>query len=150
MTVKGTVLPAKSKKLGNAEFGKWLAAKREEAGMSRYDLAEALSISYPYVSQLETGYRTPSTSVIGAIRTALGVDVGEIYAILYPPAMVREEATMAMLHHLFTKHPRLLSPLDKERATVESIEVDGTLMALTLSDSTVITLVVDRREIEDV
>jgi transcriptional regulator with XRE-family HTH domain len=134
----------RNQKVGNAAFGKWLAARREEAGMTRYELAEALEISYPYVSQLETGYRNPSTSVIGGIRTALGVTADEIYAELYPPTMVKERATMAMLRNAFSKHPKLAGPEDK--AEIVSIEVEGQRMELVLSDRTTITLEVNRVE----
>ena len=130
----------------NLEFGKWLAAQREAREMSRAELAEALEISYPYVSQLETGYRMPSTNVIGAIRTALGVSADEIYAVLYPPKMVREAATMQMLRNTLAKHPKLAAPEDK--ATIVSIDTDGPTMELALSDGTTIYLSVDRRENE--
>jgi len=143
MTVK--TVDNKAKKLGSAEFGKWLAGHREAAGMTRYELAEALGISYPYVSQLETGYRNPSSTVIGSIRRALPeASVDEMYGILFPPEMIKERATMAMLRNAFSKHPKLAGPEDK--VEVVSIEVEGQTMELVLSDRTTITLQVDRRE----
>ncbi len=131
----------------NLEFGKWLAAQREAREMSRAELAEALDISYPYVSQLETGYRMPSTNVIGSIRTALGVSADEIYAVLYPPKMVDESGTMEMLRGTFTKHPRLAAP-GVAKASIVTCEMDGPTMYLGLDDGTTITLSVDRRENE--
>lgn len=142
MTVK--TVDNKSKMYGNKEFGEWLVAQREERHMSRGELATELGISYPYVSQLETGYRKPSTNVIMALRTALDVSVDDIYAVLYPPEMIKERATMAMLRNAFSKHPKLAGPEDK--AEVVSIEVDGQDMELVLSDGTSILLAVDRRE----
>jgi transcriptional regulator with XRE-family HTH domain len=141
MTVKEVSNP--TKKLGNAEFGKYLAEAREAAGLSRYDLAEACGISYPYVSQLETGYRNPSAAVVQALSVALDVDAGEILARAFPPDMVNEVGTMEMLRNAFAKHPRLIAPGDK--VTVLGAEVDGATLALALSDGTTLTLRADRR-----
>ena len=41
-------------------FGRVLAEQRKKRGMSRSQLAESAELSYPYVSQLETGLRKPS------------------------------------------------------------------------------------------
>jgi transcriptional regulator with XRE-family HTH domain len=134
-------------KKSNLEFGKWLAAQREAREMTRAELAEALGISYPYVSQLETGYRMPSTNVIGALRSALGVSMDEVYAVLYPPTMVDEAGTMEMLRNTFSKHPRLTAP-GVAKTSVVTCEMDGPVMCLGLDDGTTITLSVDRRENE--
>jgi transcriptional regulator with XRE-family HTH domain len=128
----------------NLEFGKWLAAQREAREMTRNELADALGISYPYVSQLETGYRLPSTNVIAAIRTALDVSADEIYAVLYPPTMVDEPGTMELLRATFVKHPRLAAP-GVAKVAVVTCEIDGPTMELGLSDGTTVTLSVDRR-----
>lgn len=135
--------PNPTKKLGNAEFGEFLMGKRKAAGMTRYDLADACGISYPYVSQLETGYRNPSASVVQALSVALSLDAGEVLAQAFPPDMINEVGTMEMLRNTFTKHPRLISPGD--RVTVIDAVVDGPVMHLTLNDGTTITLKADRR-----
>ncbi len=142
MTVKEVVNPA-PKKLGNAEFGDWLTEQRNEAGLTRAELAERAGISYPYVSQLETGYRNPSAAVVQALSVALSVDAGEILARAFPPDMVNAEGTMEMLRHAFTRHPRLISPGDK--VTVIDVKVDGTTVTLALNDGTTLTLKADRR-----
>lgn len=142
MTVKETT-STNGKKLGNAEFGAWLMAKRNEAGLTRYDIAERCGISYPYVSQLETGYRNPSAAVVQSLSVALGVDAGEILAMAFPPDMVNEEGTMEMLRNAFSKHPRLIAPGDK--VSVLGAEVEGPVITLALSDGTTLTLKADRR-----
>ena len=142
MTVKEITNPA-PKKLGNAEFGAWLMEQRQEAGISRAELAEHAGISYPYVSQLETGYRNPSAAVVQALSVALSIDAGEILARAFPPDMVNAEGTMEMLRNAFTKHPRLIAPGDK--VSVLGAEVDGVTLALALSDGTTLTLKADRR-----
>ena len=142
MTVKEATVNG-AKKLGNEEFGAWLMAKRTDAGLSRYDVAERCGISYPYVSQLETGYRNPSAAVVQALSVALGVDAGEVLAMAFPPDMVNEAGTMEMLRNAFAKHPRLIAPGDK--VSVLGSEVDGATIALALSDGTTLTLKADRR-----
>jgi transcriptional regulator with XRE-family HTH domain len=141
MTVKETTNP--TKKLGSEEFGAWLAAKRKDVGMSRYELADACGISYPYVSQLETGYRNPSAAVVQALSVALGVDAGELLAMAFPSDMVNQTGTMEMLRHAFTRNARLISPGDK--VTVIDTVIDGNVIALELNDGTTITLKADRR-----
>ena len=46
--------------------------------MSRSQLAEASELSYPYISQLETGLRKPSRNAARAIAGALGISVEDL------------------------------------------------------------------------
>lgn len=71
---------ADSAKTGNQEFGDLLREAREDRGMSRRDLAEATGLSYPYISQLETGYRLPSPSAIQTLSRVLLVSLDAIFA----------------------------------------------------------------------
>jgi transcriptional regulator with XRE-family HTH domain len=71
---------AARKEPGAEEFGRLLAARRHELGLSRREVAEASGLSYPYVSQLETGYRLPSHKAIAALAEALELDPGELSA----------------------------------------------------------------------
>lgn len=71
---------ADSAKTGNQEFGDLLREAREDRGMSRRDLAEATGLSYPYISQLETGYRLPSPSAIQTLSRVLRVSLDAIFA----------------------------------------------------------------------
>lgn len=56
-----------------ATFADTLRALRERQGMSRSDLASASGLSYPYVSQLETGLRKPSRKAAAELARALSV-----------------------------------------------------------------------------
>ena len=47
--------------------------------MSRKDLAEATDLSYPYISQLETGYRQPSPAAIQNLASALHISLDEMF-----------------------------------------------------------------------
>jgi transcriptional regulator with XRE-family HTH domain len=71
---------AARKEPGAEEFGRRLKARREELGLSRRDVVEASGLSYPYVSQLETGYRLPSHKALAALAEALELDPGELSA----------------------------------------------------------------------
>ena len=56
-------------------FGRVLAEQRKKRGMSRSQLAEAAELSYPYVSQLETGLRKPSRDAAARLSRALGISL---------------------------------------------------------------------------
>jgi transcriptional regulator with XRE-family HTH domain len=71
---------AARKEPGAEAFGRRLKARREELGLSRRDLVEASGLSYPYVSQLETGYRLPSHSALAALAQALELSPSELSA----------------------------------------------------------------------
>lgn len=77
---------ADSPKTGNQEFGDLLREAREDRGMSRRDLAEATGLSYPYISQLETGYRLPSPTAIQTLSRVLHVSLDSIFAAITHPA----------------------------------------------------------------
>lgn len=47
-----------------AEVGKTFVAARGASGQSQEAFAEALGISQPYLSQIETGSRTPSDATL--------------------------------------------------------------------------------------
>ena len=68
-----------SPKTGDIELGRTIAARREELGMSRKELAEATSLSYPYIAQIETGYRLPSSRHQVPIAKALGLSLDELF-----------------------------------------------------------------------
>ena len=51
---------------------------REYRGYTQQRLAEQVKISVPFLSQLETGKRNPSVSVLTSIAGVLGVDVGDL------------------------------------------------------------------------
>ncbi|QGG41837.1 helix-turn-helix domain-containing protein [Aeromicrobium yanjiei] len=56
-------------------FARVIKEQRDRKGMSRSQLAEAAELSYPYISQLETGLRKPSRNAARAIAQALDLSV---------------------------------------------------------------------------
>jgi len=71
---------AEAPRSGSDEFGEALRSRREALGLSRRDLVAATGLSYPYVSQLETGYRMPSQKSLHRLAQALRVDPSELSA----------------------------------------------------------------------
>ena len=51
---------------------------REYRGLTQQQLADAVKISKPYLSQIETGKRTGTTDVLSAIAKALDVSLEQI------------------------------------------------------------------------
>jgi DNA-binding XRE family transcriptional regulator len=51
---------------------------REYRGLTQRQLAEAIGISTPYLSQLETGKRKGATEVLSATAEALGLSLNDI------------------------------------------------------------------------
>jgi transcriptional regulator with XRE-family HTH domain len=70
---------ATSPKTGDLQLGKKIAARRDELGLSRRQLAEATSLSYPYIAQIETGYRLPSTRHQVILAKVLGMSLDELF-----------------------------------------------------------------------
>ena len=58
----------------DSAFGRVLVEYRRARGMSRSQLAEQSELSYPYVSQLETGLRKPSRDAARRLADALGIE----------------------------------------------------------------------------
>ena len=63
-----------------SSFGRVLMEHRKKRGMSRSDLARLAGLSYPYISQLETGIRKPSRSTAAKLATVFGMHVLELEA----------------------------------------------------------------------
>lgn len=61
-------------------FGRVVVEYRTRRGMTRSQLAEKSELSYPYVSQIETGLRKPSRKAAGKIADALGMSAFDLEA----------------------------------------------------------------------
>jgi DNA-binding XRE family transcriptional regulator len=73
-----------SPKTGSEQFGDAVRRARERRGMSRRDLAETTGLSYPYISQIETGYRMPSTPALRSLADALGLRPDTLFEAIPP------------------------------------------------------------------
>ena len=64
------------------ELGRFLEHRRHELGLSRRDLADQSGLSYPYISQLETGDREPALKAMRALAPVLDVRPEELAALV--------------------------------------------------------------------
>jgi transcriptional regulator with XRE-family HTH domain len=64
------------------ELGRFLEHRRGELGMSRRELATRAELSYPYISQLETGDREPALKALHKLAPVLQVRPEELAALL--------------------------------------------------------------------
>ena len=88
---------ATSPKTGDLELGRKISYRREELGMSRKQLAEAINLSYAYVAQIETGYRLPSTKHQVLLARVLGMSLDELFGTEdeLPRASVRAQSSVS-------------------------------------------------------
>ena len=61
-------------------LGRIIRAQRELAALPMRELAAAVGISNPYLSQIERGLRAPSDAVLNAIADSLETSVQRLYA----------------------------------------------------------------------
>jgi transcriptional regulator with XRE-family HTH domain len=64
------------------ELGRFLEHRRGELGLSRRDLADRSGLSYPYISQLETGDREPALKAMRALAPVLEVRPEELASLV--------------------------------------------------------------------
>ncbi|MEP6817689.1 MAG: helix-turn-helix transcriptional regulator [Marmoricola sp.] len=61
-------------------LGRIIRAQRELAALPMRELAAAVGISNPYLSQIERGLRAPSEAVLESIAQSLEISVQKLYA----------------------------------------------------------------------
>ena len=64
------------------ELGRFVEARRHELGLTRKDVVARSGLSYPYVSQIETGDREPALKALSALAGALEVSVTQLAELL--------------------------------------------------------------------
>ena len=67
------------------KFGAYITAKRKEAGMKQYELAEKLNITRQSISKYETGECFPDISIVIQIADVFGVTLDELIKSGIPP-----------------------------------------------------------------
>lgn len=60
--------------------GRAIRVIRTEHGMTRKGLAERSGLSYPYISEIETGKKSPSSKALRSIADAIGIPPHELLA----------------------------------------------------------------------
>lgn len=66
---------------GEDDVGRAIRVLRNEIGINRKELAERSGVSYPYLSEVEAGKKSPSSKTVRAIADALGVRVHRLLEI---------------------------------------------------------------------
>jgi transcriptional regulator with XRE-family HTH domain len=64
------------------ELGRFLEHRRAELGLSRRELSDRSGLSYPYVSQLETGAREPALKALQKLAPVLEVRPEDLAALV--------------------------------------------------------------------
>jgi transcriptional regulator with XRE-family HTH domain len=67
-------------KTWGAALGRAIKVRRTDLGLERADLAERAGISYPYLSEIESGKKRPSDRTLRAIAHALEMRTHELVA----------------------------------------------------------------------
>ncbi len=62
----------------NRVFGRVLQKRRDSAGMTQMELAEAADLTNQYISALERGLNSPSLTALFGIAQALGTTVSSL------------------------------------------------------------------------
>lgn len=70
------------------ELGRLVEQRRHELELSRRDLAERSDVSYPYLSQIESGDRDPSLKTLGKLADALSLPVSQLASMVSPESWV--------------------------------------------------------------
>ena len=68
------------------DLGDGVTEARKNKGWSRQDLHRVSGVSYPYISQIETGDRMPSLNTIRRLADALDLPVSQLAALVAPDA----------------------------------------------------------------
>lgn len=112
-----------SPKTGDLALGRRIAERREELGMSRKELAAATELSYPYIAQIETGYRSPSMKHQFSIARALGLSLDELFGspddeLVFPSAMPAAAPPMPLAGGPPSRSSRRSAP---RRTTIDDV-----------------------------
>ena len=62
-------------------LGRAVALRRTQLGFKRRDLADRAALSYPYISEIENGFKQPSGTALTRIAEALDFDPSELLAL---------------------------------------------------------------------
>jgi transcriptional regulator with XRE-family HTH domain len=75
-------MPKRQEKSGDERLARLIRERREALGLTRRDLADQTGLSYPYISQLETAYRLPSSKAMQVLARSLGVPASDLFLAL--------------------------------------------------------------------
>lgn len=105
-------------------LGRLVQQRRHEIGLTRRELADRSEVSYPYVSQIETGERDPSLKTLRRLAEVLELPVEQLaslvsasdWALSSPPMPVRAAASYGDSVDLYRE--KVLPSLQRKLASV--------------------------------
>src|SRR5260370_30473387 len=104
-------------------LGRAMQLRRGELGLKRPELATLAQLSYPYVSEIENGMKTPSTKALWLLAGALEMSPVDLMALADRLGeSAGSEAGSVLAEHLLTQRPRLPSNMPPDSAA-DPIEV---------------------------
>jgi transcriptional regulator with XRE-family HTH domain len=78
----------------SVELGRLVQQRRHELSLSRRDLAAASGVSYPYVSQIETGDRDPSLKTLRRLAEILELPMESLATLVSPEDWMSPEPAL--------------------------------------------------------
>ena len=72
--------------MATTPLSEFVITRRERKGWTRQELHRASGVSYPYISQIETGDRVPSLNTLRRLAEALDLPVSDLAALVAPDA----------------------------------------------------------------
>jgi transcriptional regulator with XRE-family HTH domain len=118
-------------------LGAIIRHQRELAALPMRQLAEAVGISNPYLSQIERGLRAPSEAVLEALATTLDLSVDEMYkqaGYVQRPAHGEDE-TVSDLAKTIDSATELTAAQRRALTEIYHAFLDANLVRRTTSDS---------------
>jgi transcriptional regulator with XRE-family HTH domain len=81
---------------GTVELGRALQVRRAQLGMKRRELADRALLSYPYVSEIENGAKTPSAKALRQLADALRLTPADLMARADQPSAIDDVSPEAI------------------------------------------------------
>lgn len=96
-------------------LGRAIQLRRVELGLKRPELAKRAELSYPYVSEIENGMKTPSTKALRLLAGALEMSPVDLMALADRLGdSAGAEAGSVLAEHVPTERPGLASNMPPE------------------------------------
>jgi transcriptional regulator with XRE-family HTH domain len=119
-------------KSGDEELGRLIRERRESLGLSRRDLADRTGLSYPYISQLETAYRLPSSKALQALARGLSMPASDLFQV-FPSDTQQfdaQAAPQAAPSSRWIANPTYLEPTTQRPSAMSEEAVGAAVSAL--------------------
>jgi transcriptional regulator with XRE-family HTH domain len=116
-------------KRGEGALGRAIRVARTQRGLNRKELAERSELSYAYVSEIESGRKTPSARALGAIAGALEVAPHELMEAAEAMSGPGDASWFSPRHSFFLRRAEKAAPGALRFPAGVETEKDGDLLA---------------------